>query len=40
MSPAVIEYVAGRGVDFAEAADAAGALLKIAADDSINGKCP
>jgi short-subunit dehydrogenase len=38
LSPQVQEYCKGKGIVFAEAADCAGAMLKIASDPSINGK--
>lgn len=38
MSAAVQDHVSSKGVEFADAADAAGAMLKIASDPSINGK--
>jgi hypothetical protein len=38
MSNSVIEFVEKKGVQFADARDAGGALLKIASDPSINGK--
>lgn len=37
MSAGVFEYVESKGAKFAEPADAAGALIKIASDPSING---
>lgn len=37
MSAAVIAHVKSKGVKFADAADAAGAILKIASERSING---
>lgn len=37
MSAAVIDHVRSKGVKFADAADAGGAILKIASDPSING---
>ena len=37
MSPAVIAHVKSKGVKFADAADAAGAILKIASEPTING---
>jgi hypothetical protein len=38
MSVTVQDHVRSKGVKFAEAADAAGAILKIASDPLINGK--
>ncbi|OQV06044.1 hypothetical protein CLAIMM_10682 [Cladophialophora immunda] len=38
LSPTVQEYCKSKGIVFAEAADAAGAWLKIASDASINGR--
>lgn len=37
-SPAVQKYLKSKGIVYAEAADAAGAMIKIASDRSINGK--
>lgn len=37
MSRGVFDYVESKGAKFAEPADAAGALIKIASDPSING---
>jgi len=37
-SPAVQEYLKGEGIVYAEAADAGGAMIKIASDRSINGR--
>lgn len=39
MSRGVFDYVESKGAKFAEPADAAGALIKIASDPSINGRC-
>ncbi|KAF9889085.1 hypothetical protein FE257_008062 [Aspergillus nanangensis] len=36
---AMVDFVKSKGVLFADAADAAGAMLKIASDVSINGRC-
>lgn len=38
MSPTVIEHARKQGVKFADAADAANAILKISSKTSINGK--
>lgn len=37
MSKGVFDYVESKGAKFADPADAAGALIKIASDTSING---
>lgn len=37
MSRGVFDYVESKGAKFADPADAAGALIKIASDPSING---
>ncbi|KIW87176.1 uncharacterized protein Z519_12287 [Cladophialophora bantiana CBS 173.52] len=39
MSSAVLDHVRTKGIQFADAADAAGAMLKIACEPSINGRC-
>ncbi|KAF7527647.1 hypothetical protein PCG10_002611 [Penicillium crustosum] len=39
MSPSVYQHAKSKGVKFADAADAAGAMLKIVSDGSINGRC-
>lgn len=38
MSRGVFDYVESKGAKFADPADAAGALIKIASDPSINGR--
>jgi hypothetical protein len=37
MSPSVIAHVKSKGIRFADAADAAGAIIKIASEPGING---
>jgi hypothetical protein len=40
LSPQVQDYVRGKGIKFAKAEDAAGAMMRIASDPSVNGKWP
>ncbi|KAL2831024.1 putative short chain dehydrogenase/ reductase [Aspergillus pseudoustus] len=39
MSPSVVQHAKSKGVKFADAADAAGAMLRIVSDPSVNGRC-